>query len=310
MLINGLLILFGFVMLIKGADYLIEGAVSLAERAGLSLFLVGITIVAFGTSAPELFVSLIGAVNNSTGISIGNIIGSNISNIGLVLGLALIVSKAAFDVEKDNGLYLKKGLIMVLVMLVFHLLARDGYLSRLDGSILIILFVMFIAYLIITHDSSVSEEEVERPFSWLSTIQILGGILFLFLGGRVLVTSSVAIARLLSISEFIIGVTIVAVGTSLPELAASIVAALKNKASISIANIIGSNIFNVLLVIGVVSIIHPIKFSYDIVAGSFYVNTLIAIFFTGILLMSKKLDKATGVVLLFSYSGYLIFLFI
>lgn len=315
------LFILGFIFLIKGADILVEGSSSIAKKYGISSLVIGLTIVAFGTSAPELVVSALAAWSGSTGIALGNIIGSNISNTLLILGVSaviypLVVKKTTVSREIPLSLLA----ILTLGFLVNDKLI-DGVnfsaLTRIDGLVLILFFSIFIYYTFgiskveTTLVEGLTEEKIKKHNIYSSLGMIFGGLIALYFGGRWIVDGAIVFATLFGLSEELIGLTIVAIGTSLPELAASAVAAYKKHSDIAIGNVIGSNIFNIFWVLGVSSIINPISFNpvlnIDIIIlFSITILVLFVIFF------GKKnvIGRWEGITLLTVYFSYIVFLII
>lgn len=313
----------GFIVLVKGADLMVDGSSSIAKRFGLSTFFIGLTIVAFGTSLPELIVSSLASLKGSEGIALGNIIGSNISNTLLILGVSslitpLLVKRATISKEIPLSLL---AIIAVTALVNDVLLDGSGtnILTRIDGIILILFFAIFIFYTfgISREKEGIIEKTVDE---WQSTKKesisrsiglIFIGLVGLSVGGQWIVSSAIDIASTLQISEALIGLTIVALGTSLPELAASAVAAYKGKADIAVGNVVGSNIFNLLWVLGLSSIIRPIGFDFAL-----NVDMMILVSITVLLLflvfIGKKniLARREGAVLLVLYVLYIIYLII
>ncbi len=258
----------GLVLLVLSGDYLVKGGVGIATKFKISSLVIGMTVVAFGTSAPELIVSLQAAIHGSSAIAIGNVVGSNIANIALILGVTAIVSPLIVSrnsVRKDWP-------FMMFASLLFTAAAYNGIISRIEGFIGFALLIAYTAWQIISSRRNYlegkEEEETENIAIWKSALMIIAACIGLSYGAEFLISGASNIAKSLGVSERVIGVTIVAFGTSLPELAASVAAALKKETDIAIGNIIGSNIFNILSVIGLSSIISPIPvewsaFCYD-----------------------------------------------
>ncbi len=246
----------GGALLYFGGSGLVKGSASMAARLGVSQLVIGLTVVAFGTSAPELFVSTTAALKGSTDISLGNIIGSNIANIALVLAIAMIIRPML--VQQST---VKREIPFVVgASIALWIMALDGQVGRLDGIILLVLFVLFLYYCYhFRHPLSDEEETIEVFRSpWRDVLLVLGGLAGLVAGSEFFVRGATVLARLIGVSEFFIGLSVVAVGTSLPELATSAVAAARGHADISVGNVVGSNLFNILLVQGMVSTITPI----------------------------------------------------
>lgn len=320
------LFILGFIFLIKGADIMIDGSSSIAKRYGISSFFIGLTIVAFGTSAPELVISVLASVKGSSGIALGNIIGSNISNTLLILGIAaiicpLIVKRAT--VNKEIPFSLLAILAVGILVNDFLIDGPNGSihngLTRIDGLILILFFSIFIYYTFgITKakenifQKTVGELKYEEPkehSNLIAVLMIIAGLAGLAIGGKWIVDGAIAIAEYFNLSEAFIGLTIVAIGTSLPELAASAMAAYRGRADIAVGNVIGSNIFNLLWVLGLSSVISDIGYS-----SALNIDLLILIGITILLLfliyVGRKniLGKWEGGVLVFLYICYLTFL--
>lgn len=262
MLIPILLIIGGLVVLTLGAEGLVRGSSSVALRMGIAPLVVGLTIVAFGTGSPEVIVSLQAALNGNSGIALGNVVGSNIGNIALILGISAIVRPLAVRV----GIIKREIPIMIAVTAFLWLLLYDGGLSRIDGAILTLGSIVYPIFAYVTskkEESKEAKEEFEKAFEpskksvWLDILYIIGGLALLVFGANLLLSGAVTIAKELGISEIVIGLTIVAIGTSLPELATSVVAAFKNESDIAIGNVLGSNVFNILGVLGWTALIQP-----------------------------------------------------
>ncbi len=261
------LFVLGFALLIKGADLLVEGSSSLGRRLGISNLVIGLTVVAFGTSAPELFVNLFAAVNGTTDIAIGNIVGSNIVNILFILGVCAVIRPLAVKsgtVWKEIPMSL---LAAALVLLMANDRIMDGAgadaLTRIDGFVLEAFFVIFLYYTFgIAKAEGGAEDMAQRSRSLPASIgMVLLGLAGLVVGGQWIVNGATAIALAFGLSEALIGLTIVAIGTSLPELATSTVAAYKGNADIAIGNVVGSNIFNIFFILGLSAIIRPLPFA-------------------------------------------------
>ncbi len=319
MFITILLFVLGFVFLVKGADILVEGSSSIAKKYGISNLVIGLTIVAFGTSTPELIVSAIAAWNESTGIALGNIIGSNISNTLLILGVSAII----FPLAVKKNTVSKEIPLSLLAILAVAFLVNDklidgmdaSVLTRIDGLILILFFSIFIYYTFgiskvkTTIVEELKEEKIAKHNNLSSVLMILGGLVGLYFGGRWIVDGAIVFASSFGLSEELIGLTIVAIGTSLPELAASAVAAYKKHTDIAVGTVIGSNIFNLFWVLGISAIINPITFNpilnTDLVI--LFLATVL-ILFTVFFGSKNTIGKGEGVSLLGVYVTYIIFL--
>lgn len=305
MLIELVLLIVGFVMLIKGADIFVEGAAGIAAKFGIPQLVIGLTIVAMGTSAPEAAVSITAAWKGTADITIGNVVGSNIINVLIILGVtALIVAVA---VQQSTVRYEIPFVILIsAVLLVMG--ALDGNIGRLDGVILWLLFLVYLGYLGFMAKRGKEEQETfdDAPV-WKLLLYVVIGIVLIVLGADVSVDAASEIARVIGLSERFIGLTIVALGTSLPELCTSVVAATKGKADLAIGNIVGSNIFNILFVVGTTALIIPVPFN-----PAFVIDTAVAIGAAVLLwvcvLPKKKLTRSGGLLMLAGYAGYFVYL--
>lgn len=299
---NVVLLLVGFVLLLKGADYFVDGAVGIAERFHIPQIVIGLTIVAFGTSAPEAAISIVAGMKGSADLSVGNILGSNVMNILLILGLTACIRP--LKVQKNTVRYEMPFLIGVSV-----LLAVMGYIEQeltlSSGLILWGVFLCFFGYLIAQAKRGKDEEEEsgEQKSVWLILLMTAGGLAAIVIGSQLTVDNASAIAKALGMSERLIGLTIVAFGTSLPELITSVTAARKGSADIAIGNIIGSNIFNILFVLGTTSLITVVPYQ-----RAFLLDGIIGIAAAAFLLITtvkgKTLRRWAGVVMLIAYAGY------
>lgn len=313
MYIQIILLVIGFVVLIKGADLLVSGSSSLARHFNIPEIVIGLTIVAFGTSMPEMVVNIIAATEGKSDIVFGNVIGSNVFNLFAILGLAGVVAPLVVPnntVWKEIPFSLLA--IIVLAILVNSVFSPISGLQRIDGAILLIFFSAFIYYIFRQMSAQRSTETVVQTQSrsiWLMILLIVIGLVGLVLGGRLVVNNAIEIAQAVGISEKIIGLTIIAAGTSLPELATSVVAVTKKNNDIAIGNIIGSNIFNIFLILGVSSLIQPIgyntQFNWDLALLGVGTALLFGYMFTG---KTKKLDRWEAAILLSIYIGYVIYL--
>ncbi|MBI5466001.1 MAG: calcium/sodium antiporter, partial [Candidatus Kerfeldbacteria bacterium] len=306
-----LLFLIGFGLLIKGADWLVEGASALAKRLGISALVIGLTVVAFGTSMPELIVNLLASIKGNTDIAIGNIVGSNIANILLILGISAII----YPLVVTRGTVWKEIPLALLAMIAIAILANDalldGYsfstLGRGDGLVLMAFFIIFLYYIwSISRQESTDQTEVkERPLLAI-VVMVTAGLMMLLLGGKWVIDGAVMLAGALGVSQALIGLTIVAVGTSLPELATSAVAAYKHNSDIAVGNIVGSNIFNVFWILGLSAVIKPLPLSpllnMDVVIGVLATLLLFATMFIG---HRHRLDRWQGATFVALYVFYL-----
>lgn len=302
-----IVLIFGFLLLMKGADYFVEGASGIADHFGMPSLIIGLTIVAFGTSAPEAAISISAAVKGSDGIAIGNVLGSNILNILVILGITACITK--LKVEESTVKYEIPFVVFITVVLVV-LGSGHEKLGKVSGVLLWILFVGFFCYLfwIAKTKKEESMNRKKRPL-WLLIVITVAGMGAVVWGSNLAVDSATYLAKLVGISDRIIGLTIVAFGTSLPELVTSVTAARKGEADIAIGNVVGSNIFNILFVLGTSSLITTIPYSRE-----FMVDGIIAIASAVLLWVcvgnDKKLVKKEGILMLVMYAGYFVYLVI
>lgn len=307
MLIELVLLAVGFVMLIKGADIFVEGAAGIAAKFGIPQLVIGLTIVAMGTSAPEAAVSITAALKGTADITIGNVVGSNIMNVLVILGVTAVI--VTVSVQKSTVHYEIPFVIFVTAALL-AMGALDGSVSRADGVILWVLFLVYLIYLFrMARKNKEEEEEQTGRATWLLAVFVVLGIALIVVGADTSVDAASEIARMIGLSERFIGLTIVAFGTSLPELCTSVVAATKGKADLAIGNIVGSNIFNILFVVGTTALIIPVPFN-----PAFIIDTAVA---AGAALMlwlcvlpKKKLARSGGFLMLAGYAGYFAYLMI
>lgn len=313
MILPIILVLVGFVLLIKGADWMVNGSTLLAKKHKIPDLAIGLTIVAFGTSAPELVVNTVASFEGHSDIVLGNIIGSNNFNLFAILGIVGLI----FPIAVQSSTVWKEIPISLIAAIVFLLLG-NGYLvyndiglSRMDGLMLLILFFLFLFYIYkqMKSDTVINEVKVIDAPNFKIWAFIISGLVGLVIGGKLIVDNAVSIASTLGVSEKIIGLTIIAAGTSLPELMTSVVAALKKNTDIAIGNIIGSNIFNIFLILGVSSLVRPIEYSssfntdiYLLIGGTLF---LFLAMFTG---KKKKLDRWEAALLLIIFIGYTTYL--
>lgn len=297
------LLALGFSMLVKGADWFVDGTSGMARKLGIPQLVVGLTIVAMGTSTPEAAVSITAALKNNAGIAIGNVIGSNILNILIILGVTAVITTVAIQ---KSTLYVEIPYMLV-VTIVLILMGLDGKVSRIEGILLWGMFLIYLAYLYyLAKKGKEEKEKVEESIWKLIVSAILGGVIVVW-GSDITVDAATKIAQILGMSERFIGLTIVALGTSLPELVTSVTAARKGNADIAIGNIVGSNIFNILFVIGTAALIIPVPFT-----TGFLMDGVIAIM-AGVLLWiavfwKMELRRSWGIVMLAAYAAYFVYL--
>ena len=312
------LIIIGFILLVKGADFLVEGASNIAKKFHIPEIIIGLTIISIGTSMPELFVSITSALEGRSDMAMGNVLGSNICNLLLILGVSAIVRPIIFKKE-TRLIEIPMCLILSIVFMVMCNMGQD--ISKQEGIILSVLFILFIIYTVIMaikgekFDIEKGEVPVERREAkshiFKDIIFVILGIIALKIGGDLTVNNAVKVAEILNLSEKIISVTILAIGTSLPELVTSVSAAFKGKSDIAIGNILGSCIFNMLLIIGVSSIIHPITYniSYNKDLIILIVGTLILALFP-VIPPKNQMSRMNGFIYFCLYAGYMASLFV
>jgi cation:H+ antiporter len=322
--LNFLLVAVGFVLLIKGADYLVNGASSLAKRFNVSDIAIGLTVVAMGTSAPELVVNIIsGSVTDvdsgANEVVFGNIIGSNIFNIFLILGISAVI----YPLTVERNALWKEVPYSLLATFIFFILVNDtlffdadkNSLDVKDGIILLIMFVLFLVYIFMNlsrNPEAEIAEDIEIHGSLKTTVMIVLGIVGLVFGGNLIVENAVTIAKFFKVSDKMIGLTILAAGTSLPELATSAVAAFHKKSDLAVGNIVGSNIFNLLLVLGATSVVHaPLVYTASLNTDLYIVMLGTFMLFIFMFTLNKyKLDRAEGMVYLIGFIAYSYYLFV
>lgn len=315
MFVSILFIIIGFIGLIKGADFLVEGASNIAKKFNIPEIIIALTIVSIGTSMPELFVSLTSGIDGLSDISIGNVVGSNIANLLLILGISAIIRTIA--VKKETK-FVEIPVCFITTLIFWTFCNLGGNITRLDGIVFVALFLLFIVYTIIVaikHNQVYSKEKrepIDKISLFKDIIDIGLGIIALKIGAELTVDNAINISRILNISEKVISVTVLAVGTSLPELFTSVSAAIKGKSDIAIGNIVGSNIFNILLILGVTAIINPLTYNM-----SFNKDLTLLIISTVLLMIfpfipkKDEMTRGNGVIYLilyFVYIGTLIFI--
>ena len=307
MAIQILLLLAGLALIVFGADWLVDGSSAVARRAGISEFVIGLTIVGFGTSCPELVVSLTGALQGNADISVGNVVGSNIFNTLLILGMTAGIAPVA--VTRANS---RRDIpITLLVTFLFAFLAlAGGRINRIEGILFLVLFVGYMFYCFKTDSGMTDEGPVKERSLWLALLLVVLGLAGLIVGGRLFVDNAVSIARSVGVSDKFIAITLLAGGTSLPELATCIVAAAKKKDQLALGNILGSNVFNILLILGTSAVVTPLS-TLAMTWMDFGVLLLSAVLvwlwtYTG---RRDRIDRWEAVVMLLCFAGYFAWLF-
>ena len=321
-----ILLVIGFVLLIKGADIFVSGASNISKRLGIPSVIVGLTIVSLGTSAPELAVSAISAIKGNNEIAVGNVLGSNLFNTLVVLGVTTIIMTLTIkksEVKRDYTINILATTVLLFLTFTTILGGRDNYISRLDGIILLIGCISYITYLVLSvKRGKVSSENIQEELAvesvseisiFKSIIKLVIGVAGIVIGGQVVVDSATNIATSLGMSEKLVGLTIVAIGTSLPELVTSVVAALQGEKDIALGNILGSNIFNILLIIGLSSAISPIAVSSNLIFD--FIFLVVVTLIIGIMIFANKKEeknfgKKEGIILVAFYVFYMAYIII
>lgn len=311
MLLSIILLLVGLGLVVYGSDILVDGASSVARKIGISEFVIGIIIVGFGTSCPELVVSVTGAIDGNSAVSLGNVTGSNIFNILMILGLTAIFSPIA--ITKDNKT--KDIPILLCITIFFCLIALKGTINRLDAVLFLAIFAIYLLYNFKAgkaEAAAIEEEVVEKKYgTFLSILMIVGGLAGLIFGGKLFVNNAVTLAHALGASDKFIAVTILAVGTSLPELMTCVVAAAKKKGQLALGNIVGSNVFNILLILGISGLIHPLDTtSFNYVDMATLTASVLALFIFANASKKSQLSKPAGISFLLMEVIYMIYLFL
>jgi cation:H+ antiporter len=295
-----LLFALGLVALFFGGEYLVRGATAVAKHFRLSPMVIGLTIVGFGTSAPELLVSIQAAMAGQPAIAIGNVLGSNIANILLILGVSAVIAPLIIPVRK---LWRDLGFMLAATAAIWIMLL-DGTVTRVEGLFLIAGLIVFLATAFMTGKVEVDEADLGDIPQWKAWAMTFGGLVILVIGARLLVDSSTQLARAFGISEAVIGLTIVAVGTSLPELATSVIAAIRKQTEIAVGNVVGSNIFNIFSILGITALIAPIPADPRFAAVDMPWVAGTAIGLTVLAFVLGGLPRIAGAVLLAAYAGY------
>ena len=311
-MVNILLLLVGLGLVVLGADWLVNGASSIARRAGISEFVIGLTIVGFGTSCPELVVSLSGAIEGNSDISVGNVVGSNIFNVLFILGLtAMVLPVGMTDKNRRIDIPITLGVTILLIILGITGSMSGPGISRWEGVLMLLVFSVYFFYCFKSDSKDEFSETQQATLSITKSIALtLTGLAGLIFGGDLFVDSATALARQIGVSDKFIAVTILAGGTSLPELATSLVAAIKGKEQLALGNILGSNVFNAMLILGLSSVITPLSFA------SMTIVDIITLVLSAVLLLiwaytgrKNRIDRREGAAMLLCYVAYNVFLF-
>ena len=324
---NYILLIIGFFLLIKGADIFVDGASGISKKLGIPSVIVGLTIVSLGTSAPELAVSIVSSLQGSNEIAVGNVLGSNIFNTLMVFGVTLIIIPLIIKkstIKKDFLINIAVTTLFLLLTFNGILLGKENYISRFDGFILLsgcILYILFLIWTVkgqkvgkskdVAAEMAIEDEGIEHINIPKSIISLIIGAICIVIGGNIVVDSASSIATALGMSDKLVGLTIVAMGTSLPELVTSAMAALKGEEDMALGNILGSNIFNILLIIGASSIITPMIVSSTLIVD--FIFLILVTILIGILIFAhkgkeKRLGKLEGILFVSLYIGYMVYI--
>ena len=299
-------LILGLAVLIFSGDYLVKGAVGIAEKFKISPLVIGMTVVSFGTSAPELFVSIKAAMDGSPDLAIGNVIGSNIANIALVLSITILI----FPIIVDRNSKIIDWPMMMFSSILFYVFSLDNVISPLEGGIMVAILLVF-TFLLIRNSRKLNlnlDEDVDGTPSnmWFTSLFLVGGLIGLKFGADWFVEGAKGVAKSFGMTDKVIGVTIVAFGTSVPELVASGVAAYRRQTDISLGNLVGSNIFNILIVLGITSLIMPIQVSENVMSFDMYWMLGIALALYPMMFIGKKMGRIQGLILLSAYITYIV----
>ncbi len=298
--INATLFVIGLAVLLKGADFFTESSATIARKIGVSDIVIGMTLVAFATSIPELAVSLTAAFENAPGIALGNVLGSNIANIGLVLAILILISKVGVNRESRKG-----GAVMLLALILASALIING-INQLVGALLFSMIVFYVVHTVVfarpAAKAIIPPIEVNMPKLLVLLAIGLGGII---LGGRLVVDSAIHIAKTFGISEILIGVTVIAIGTSLPELTTSLIAAKKGYSDLAIGNLIGSNLFNITAILGAAAIISPIAVTKSVIFIDIPFMLLLGIILVALMHENREISRVHGIVFLAIYALFI-----
>lgn len=315
MLVQILILIGGLILILLGANYLVDGASSIAKRFGISEFVIGLTIVGIGTSSPEMVVSFMSAIKGNADMAIGNIVGSNIFNSLMILGITALVAPLAItnkNLKKDIPLNIIVTALLIILGMNFTLFGiGENTISRIDGLILLGIFAcyMWVSFKSDKGDEAEGEEGTVSRNLAVSIIMVIGGLAALIFGGRLFVNSATALAQMFGVSDKFIAITVMAAGTSMPELATCVVAALKGRGQLALGNVLGSNISNILLILGGSALICPLSFS-----GMTYIDLVVVflcavfIFLSAFLFRKKELDRVEGVIFLLTEAAYMWYL--
>ena len=311
MLVQFLILLAGLGLILLGANYLVDGASSIAKKFGLSEFIIGVTIVGIGTSAPEMVVSVISAISGKADMAIGNIVGSNIFNTFMILGVTALIAPIVItksNLKKDISLNVLVTSLLI-ILGIWGLGNRHNELSFLDGALMLGIFVWYLWSSFRSEKDDEEDSSIKIFPMWLAIVMVVGGLGALVFGGRLFVDSATGIAKSMGVSDKFIAITIMAAGTSFPELATCVVAALKGRGQLALGNILGSNISNILLILGLTSLISPLSFNgISNVDLSLLLATAVLVFLCAFTFKKMKIDRIEACIFLLIEAGYMWYL--
>lgn len=311
MLVQFLILLAGLGLILLGANYLVDGASSIAKKFGLSEFIIGVTIVGIGTSAPEMVVSVISAISGKADMAIGNIVGSNIFNTFMILGVTALIAPIVItksNLKKDISLNVLVTSLLI-ILGIWGLGNRHNELSSLDGALMLGIFVWYLWSSFRSEKDDEEDSSIKIFPMWLAIVMVVGGLGALVFGGRLFVDSATGIAKSMGVSDKFIAITIMAAGTSFPELATCVVAALKGRGQLALGNILGSNISNILLILGLTSLISPLSFNgISNVDLSLLLATAVLVFLCAFTFKKMKIDRIEACIFLLIEAGYMWYL--
>lgn len=317
MLLNYLFLLTGFVLLIKGADWFVSNASGIAKKTGVSELTIGLTIIAFGTSAPELVVNLFSSIQKENEMVMGNIVGSNIFNILVILGITAFIKPITVQVKsikREIPFSILAGILILLLITNFFSRKEAAGLSSVEGLFILFFFIIYTIYLVRSGKEDFKAEGIpgnEKKSTFTVVFFLITGLISLVFGGRLVVNNAIAIARDFGISEHIIGLTIVAIGTSLPELVTSLIAALRGNSDLALGNVVGSNIFNLFFILALSGVIYPIDFR-----ESYFIDILVFLFASSLLMIfmytgrRKVIDRWEGILFFAIFVLYMIYILV
>ncbi len=304
------LLAIGILLLYAGGEFLVRNASALATRLGISPLVIGLTVVAFGTSAPELAATLVSVFNGVPELAVGNVVGSNTANVGLILGAAAVI----YPLAVSKLFFRRDFFFMMIASILLIPVLMNGVVTRLEGGILVILLLAYLGFLLKFDPEQVSADDIDdnagQAPAWRSLALLALGVVLLVVGARSLVAGAIDIATSLGVPAEVIGLTFVAFGTSLPELASAIIAARKKETDIILGNVVGSNIFNVLAILGITALVKPLAQPFADISTDIWIMLGFSLAIVPLFLITRRLGRAAGSIFLLAYFGYMAYLFI